>query len=157
VSRDLADAEAAIVSTADTCDGLPRVAGTRITVATLDSYRRDGWTVEQTLAQHPSLTAEQVECAWRWAQINDIFGRRWVDEGRAAIAEVSATLEDIEVEAINDHGERVTAFPLTNVVSLRVEARPNEPVTVVLELTDVELDLDLQAEQMSVTAPARPE
>lgn len=68
-----------------------------------------------------------------------------------------ATLEDIEVEAINDHGERVTAFPLTNVVSLRVEARPNEPVTVVLELTDVELDLDLQAEQMSVTAPARPE
>lgn len=57
-----------IVSTPGTCSGQPRVAGTRITVATLDACRRDGWDLAQTLAQYPSLTAEQVEAAWAYAE-----------------------------------------------------------------------------------------
>ena len=57
-----------IVSTPGTCSGQPRVAGTRITVATLDACRRDGWDLMQTLAQYPSLTAAQVEAAWAYAE-----------------------------------------------------------------------------------------
>ncbi len=63
----LASPAPAIVSTPGTCSGQPRVDGTRITVATLDACRRDGWSVEQTLAQYPSLTEAQVRAAWAYA------------------------------------------------------------------------------------------
>ena len=87
-----------IVSTPGTCSGQPRVAGTRITVATLDACRRDGWDLAQTLAQYPSLTAEQVEAAWAYAErhaarkkirASDMLDDLFRDEAAEAWAEVA--------------------------------------------------------------------
>lgn len=87
-----------IVSTPGTCSGQPRVAGTRITVATLDACRRDGWDLMQTLAQYPSLTAAQVEAAWAYAErhadrkkirASDMLDDLFRDEAAEAWAEVA--------------------------------------------------------------------
>ncbi len=87
-----------IVSTPGTCSGQPRVVGTRITVATLDACRRDGWDLVQTLAQYPSLTAAQVEAAWAYAErhadlkkirASDMLDDLFRDEAAEAWAELT--------------------------------------------------------------------
>lgn len=55
-----------IESTAGVCGGDPRVAGTRITVRTLEAYRRLGASEAELLANYPTLRAVDLVNAWAY-------------------------------------------------------------------------------------------
>ncbi|WP_169974962.1 DUF433 domain-containing protein [Tautonia rosea] len=53
-----------IETTPEICGGEPRIAGTRITVRTLEQYRRQGMTEAQLLDAYPTLRATDLVNAW---------------------------------------------------------------------------------------------
>ncbi len=55
-----------IESTPGVCGGDPRIAGTRITVWTLEHYRRLGLTEAQILGAYPALRATDLVNAWSY-------------------------------------------------------------------------------------------
>lgn len=67
---DRAMVSAIIVSSADTCDGAPRVRGTRMRADML-AQLLTAWTREEVLAQYPHLTALDLDAVEAWARIGD--------------------------------------------------------------------------------------
>lgn len=57
---------AGIEVTPEVCGGEPRIARTRITVRTLEQYRRQGMTEAQLLDAYPSLRATDLVNAWAY-------------------------------------------------------------------------------------------
>ncbi|TNE48127.1 MAG: DUF433 domain-containing protein [Bacteroidetes bacterium] len=64
-----------IIADPEHCDGQPRIAGTRITVAAILSYLAGGMTVEQIAAEYPVLSTKDVyeALAFAAAQFQDRF------------------------------------------------------------------------------------
>lgn len=58
-----------IVSGPDTCGGRPRVKDTRLTVEFLLGLKAAGWSEEQTLANYPHLTQEDLQAVFAFAQV----------------------------------------------------------------------------------------
>ena len=52
-----------IVATPDTCDGHPRVDGTRIRVSSILGWLAAGMTETEIIADYPPLTTEQIRAA----------------------------------------------------------------------------------------------
>lgn len=61
---------AEIVHSPRVCGGDARIAGTRITVRTIESLRRQGATVDRILAMYPRLQDGQVRAAFLYADEN---------------------------------------------------------------------------------------
>jgi uncharacterized protein (DUF433 family) len=59
-----------IVSTPGICGGEPRVAGTRIPVRMLATYRTQGSSDADLLRDFPSLNAEDLAAAWVYVDQN---------------------------------------------------------------------------------------
>lgn len=55
-----------ITRTPGVCGGRACIAGTRITVWILESYRRHGWTDAVLLDAYPRLTPEDLVAAWQY-------------------------------------------------------------------------------------------
>ncbi|QDV39666.1 DUF433 domain-containing protein [Tautonia plasticadhaerens] len=66
VERLIAGLGAGIESSPEVCGGEPCVAGTRITVRTLEQYRRQGLTEAQLLDAYPALRATDLVNAWAY-------------------------------------------------------------------------------------------
>ena len=56
-----------IVSTAGVCGGNPRIAGTRIPVATLLRCRALGFSEDRILESYPALSKTDLAAAWAFA------------------------------------------------------------------------------------------
>lgn len=56
-----------IVVNSDICNGRPTIRGTRITVHTVLEFLGAGDTVEDLLAEYPSLTREDVQASLQYA------------------------------------------------------------------------------------------
>lgn len=59
-----------IEHTPGVCGGRARVGGHRIAVWLLEEDRRQGWSVARILEAYPSLEAEDVRQAWRYAELH---------------------------------------------------------------------------------------
>lgn len=70
VAQLLAGLGAGIESTPGVCGGSPRIAGTRIPVWTLESYRRLGLSEAQILAAFPGLRAADLVNAWSYVAVH---------------------------------------------------------------------------------------
>ena len=66
VEQLLARLGSGIESTPGVCGGDPRIAGTRISVWTLEQYRRLEMTEAQILAAYPGLRAADLVNAWAY-------------------------------------------------------------------------------------------
>lgn len=80
-----------IVSTEGTCGARPRIDGTRIEVATIAAYMKQGVSIEELANYYPSLKPAEILSAAAYyhdnhAEIEAILQeqRRLYDEGRAA-------------------------------------------------------------------------
>jgi uncharacterized protein (DUF433 family) len=59
-----------IVSTPDTCGGEPRIAGTRVLVRVLATYRQHGSSDDELLRDFPFLRSEDLAAAWAFVAIH---------------------------------------------------------------------------------------
>jgi uncharacterized protein (DUF433 family) len=66
IGRLISGLGAGIEATPEVCGGEPRIAGTRITVRTLEQYRRQGLSEAQLLEAYPGLRATDLVNAWTY-------------------------------------------------------------------------------------------
>ena len=67
-----------VVIDPDICNGRPTVRGTRVTVATVLEFLGAGDTVDDLLAEYPSLTREDVQASLQYA--SKLMGNRFTLE-----------------------------------------------------------------------------
>lgn len=84
VEQLLARLGSGIESTPGVCGGDPRISGTRITVRTVEQYRRLGLSEAQILNAFPTLRAADLVNAWAYvAGHPDEIERQILDDERA--------------------------------------------------------------------------